>query len=303
MKRRAARYIALAMIPAVLGGLWGGAAALAAQPDGGGVATLPPAQGTDTGPIEFSAKFPSLEGSTNEVFEFEVYIKPSSEEHMGKYDFNVVKPSGWQAGVYGSYPKKLVTSIDFTGENIHSETVEVHAFATPGKAPNPGEYVLTLEISKADNPDFMSTIDLTAVVTENYSLNMSPESGRLNADVNAGKENHVSVLLRSTGTGNIEDITLEAEAPEEWAVVFDPASVDTLEAGLTQTLDLVITPPKNAIAGDYVVSLNADSENAADSIDIRVTVMTSTIWGWAGIGIAAGVIAGLVVMFRRWGRR
>ena len=62
---------------------------------------------------------------------------------------------------------------------------------------------------------------------------------------------------------------------------------------------------RKTIAGDYMVAISASPESgyAFGNIDVRVTVLTPTIWGWVGIGIVVLVIAGLAVMFMRLGRR
>jgi uncharacterized membrane protein len=38
-------------------------------------------------------------------------------------------------------------------------------------------------------------------------------------------------------------------------------------------------------------------------MEFRVTVRASTAWGWVGIGIIIFVIAGLVLLFVKMGRR
>ena len=73
--------------------------------------------------------------------------------------------------------------------------------------------------------------------------------------------------------------------------------------GVEREVDVIVTPPEKTIAGDYLLTLKADSEKGADDLEMRITVLASTLWGWAGIGIAAGVIAGLIILFRRLGRR
>ena len=62
-------------------------------------------------------------------------------------------------------------------------------------------------------------------------------------------------------------------------------------------------PPEKAIAGDYSITLNSDSPKANDDVELRVTVVTPTIWGWVGIGIVLAVIVGLALLFRQLGRR
>jgi len=80
--------------------------------------------------------------------------------------------------------------------------------------------------------------------------------------------------------------------------------VESLEPGLAQEVTVTMKPPDKVIAGDYAITLFADSEEySADPLKMRVTVMTPTIWGWVGILIVLAVIAGLAVIFRRLGRR
>jgi len=44
-------------------------------------------------------------------------------------------------------------------------------------------------------------------------------------------------------------------------------------------------------------------EGSEDAVEFRVTVKASQVWGWAGIGIIALVILGLILTFRFLGRR
>jgi uncharacterized membrane protein len=51
------------------------------------------------------------------------------------------------------------------------------------------------------------------------------------------------------------------------------------------------------------VNLSAEAGKVTKNMELRVTVKASTAWGWVGIGIIILVIAGLVVLFVRMGRR
>jgi len=72
-------------------------------------------------------------------------------------------------------------------------------------------------------------------------------------------------------------------------------------------IEVTVKPPSKTIAGDYMTTLKFDADpelsTAPPELEIRVTVSTPTKWGWIGAGIIAAVIAGLVVGFRRFGRR
>jgi len=99
-------------------------------------------------------------------------------------------------------------------------------------------------------------------------------------------------------------MTFSSTKPEGWEITYTPKEIDSLGAGLTQEVDVVITPPDKTIAGDYGITLRGLAEQGlSDTIELRVTVLTSTIWGWVGILIVVVVVAGLAVLFWRLGRR
>jgi uncharacterized membrane protein len=52
-----------------------------------------------------------------------------------------------------------------------------------------------------------------------------------------------------------------------------------------------------------VATFRAVAQQANASTDIRVTIETSLVWGVIGIGIVAIVLVGLLLVFRRFGRR
>ena len=52
--------------------------------------------------------------------------------------------------------------------------------------------------------------------------------------------------------------------------------------------------------GIVQVAINID---AVDSLEVRVTVTQSTIWGWLGILIVIAVLGGLGGLFLKLGRR
>ena len=133
---------------------------------------------------------------------------------------------------------------------------------------------------------------------------MTTSSGLLNTEANVGEENHFSILLKNSGSTAIENITLSSTKPTGWTVSFKPEKVDLLESGLSQEIDVLIEPPTKTIAGDYEITLKAASaEYTPDSMKVRVTVLSPTIWGWVGVIIVLLVIAGLGVVFWRLGRR
>ena len=75
--------------------------------------------------------------------------------------------------------------------------------------------------------------------------------------------------------------------------------------GQTANATVSITPASSAIAGDYIVTLSAraDQVTTPQTIQLRTTVETSSIWGFVGIALIVLVLIGLFLVFRRYGRR
>ena len=69
--------------------------------------------------------------------------------------------------------------------------------------------------------------------------------------------------------------------PSGWKVTVDPADgLATIAPNQTGTINAVITPASDAVAGDYVVTFKSSATEDATGADaqIRFTVETSPIW-------------------------
>ena len=250
--------------------------------------------------LELECKYPILSGESGESFEFEVELKYQGIERR-RFDLITSVPPDWIAFVMAGYPQKQIPAIEIgPAEYSVTESLKVQFAPLFWKPPEPGDYVLTLETSSGD---LKETIELNVEITARYGFSLDTATGRLNTEITAGEDNHISILLENTGTAAVEDITLSSTKPEGWSITFNPTKVDSLEKGLTQEVDVVIKPPRKTIAGDYRVYLKANSEKGSEDLELRVTVLTPTIWGWVGILIVLAIIAGLAVMFWRLGRR
>ena len=305
---RGVRYLlCLALLCAVPSGLFGDRVALAAQESGNSSPTPPPNEEQppeeQTPPkerIELLAQFPVLENTVGASFKFEVTVEYRIKERR-TFELNLTLPPGWNGTPKSSTPENAISAFEPEPQNM-SEKLIVEVWPV-GNLPEPGEYTFTFEIASGD---LQSSIDLKAVVVEpvlRYDLSMFIPTERTGIQAKAGEDNHISIMIMNSASGDLEDITLSSEKPEGWEVTFTPSSLDTLEPGLSQEVDVVIKPPSGTEAGDYPVILKATSEKSDSDLELRVAVPTSTAWGGIGIGIAAGVIAGLIIWFRRLGKR
>ena len=287
----------------VLGGLVGNQVVLATQESSSGSFLLLPnqEQPPPEEKLELVCKYPSFEGNSGDSFDFEVNLKwLGSEARL--FDLAITEvPPKWRAAIMGGYTAREIPVIGLEPEMGYPEKITIKFAPLPGELPEPGEYVVTLEASSGD---IKEAIELKAVVTTLYRFAFYTASGRLNTEVTAGEENHFSIMVFNTGQAVIDKIDLLSSKPSGWSITFNPDTVESLEPGLAQEVDVVIKPPRKTIAGDYMVTMSTISKDLPKrEIEIRVTALTPTVWGWVGILIVLAVIADVAVMFRRLGRR
>ena len=305
-KMRVVQYLlCFLLVLGLVGGLAVNKAAFAAkQSIEGHLTTLPNQEGQEPEPkLEITAKYPEMEGKSGDSYEFEIDINYAMAKEARIFDLNVIVPENWVTTVRPTYGggDTDISAVRMQANVNFPEKVKLVAIPLPWALPDPGEYTITLE---ATSGDIKGSIDLKAIVTARYNFEMYTETGRLNTEAKSGKENHFTIKLTNTGSAAIDDISFSTTGkPQGWSVTYTPEKIDKLEAGLTQDVDVVIEPPPDTIAGDYSMTLRSESNEFNDSLDIRVTVLAPTIWGWVGIIIVVLVIIGLAVLFRQLGRR
>lgn len=232
-------------------------------------------------------------------FEFEVALKYTGSQPRD-FDLLATGPSGWTMGIKPSYGEQLIRSIRLQPNQEFPDKVRVIATPPTYGIPDPKEYTVNFEASSGN---IRGTVTLTAVITATYSLYLVPTTGLYNTKATAGRDNFYSISIQNMGSGTIENIKFSSSKPDGWTVEFKPDKMDSLGATNFQTVDVNIKPAPKAIAGDYQITLAADATQTIESIDVRVTVQTPSVWGWVGVGIILVVIAGVAGVFMRFSRR
>lgn len=247
--------------------------------------------------VTFDIPYPEVRAKSGSTFEFKADLSFSGDEDT-TFDIVVEAPQGWYVSVQPSYQASEISAIKLNPGS--SESLKV--VATPLVKMEPGDYTITLT---AENEDLglSATTDLVAVVTATYQLDLNTKSGRLSTEITSGKDNKYILLLKNNSSTSVENITLSASEPEGWTVTFDQDKIETLAADGQEEIEATIKPPEKTIAGDYMITFNVNSENSTDSLELRATVLTPTLWGWVGIGIIVIVIVGVAIIFARLGRR
>jgi len=295
------------LLSGVLGGLFGGQVVLAAQESSNNSPLLPPNQEQPQpeepteDKLELVTRFPILESTAGSIFTFEVTFDYQGSKRR-VFDLNLILPPGWGGIFMSSYPEAEISAFEPEPGQARQD-VDVLVAPSTEKLPEPGEYVFTVEATSGDVSD---SIELKAIVTPaplKYRFNMWLSTLRNDIQLRAGEDNHVSLLVINAESGSLENIALSSETPEGWNVVFTPSKVETLEPGVTQEVDVLITMPPNTEAGDYPIMLRGSSEKFDYDLELRAEVLGTTAWGGVGVGVTIAVIVGLVFWFRRAGRR
>jgi uncharacterized membrane protein len=158
-------------------------------------------------------------------------------------------------------------------------------------------------VVRAVSGSVIAEAPLQVEITGSFSMTLDTSDGRLNARVSSGNPALLNLVVTNTGTAPIQAVTLAATPPSGWTVDFDTETIDVLPPNQPATVQATITPSADSLAGDYVITIRASSDDANDSIEIRTTVETSPLGYVIGIGVLIAVAAGLFFVFQRYGRR
>ncbi len=122
-------------------------------------------------------------------------------------------------------------------------------------------------------------------------------------EVKPGQANLVYLEVRNAGTETITNIKLTADKPEGWTVTFTPGEIASLAGGDFRTVDVSITPDRAAGRGNYPVTFIATANEMRRVMTVSLRVESGTsVWLWAGVVLAAIVVAGFIFIFIRSNR-
>lgn len=244
---------------------------------------------------ELVAQYPALQGPAGAQFDYRVTLKNTGGTKQ-LFSLAAQAPRGWEVAIHPAYQDKRIANISVDAGGSESLDIKV---TTPRQVAA-GEYEVALQ---AVGDGVQDETRLKVVITGSYDLRLEPATGRYNATVTASKEGPVNLEVRNTGTAPLQNINFSHYAPSNWKVTFTPERLDTLEPGESRQVQAVIQPGAKTIAGDYVVSFTASTNEASRNAEFRVAVETPTVWGWVGVGLIVMVVAGVGATFRYYGRR
>lgn len=250
----------------------------------------------DTGGIKISSQYPVLTSASGQTLKFTIDLKNETNKPLPT---NLVAqaPQGWTVRFKPQFGDQQISSIQLKENGSETLSVEID---TPASA-EAKEYPITIQ---ARAGAFEAAANVKVSLKGTQDLKMGSLAGTLNTSVIAGTKTPIDFVVGNAGTAPIRNLNFVTKKPsDKWTVEFRPDKIDALGPGEVRQIKMEILAPDRTIAGDYMLTLTANSPEANKSADFRVTVSTPTIWSWIGFAIVGLVVLGLAAVFFRLGRR
>lgn len=139
---------------------------------------------------------------------------------------------------------------------------------------------------------------------KNKAFSIRPIPGEYNKKVIPGEQNTLHLEVHNIGNIPITNIRLSTEIPDDWEIEVDPTTIEHLNTGGIQTVNLSVMPVREASRDRYQITVIADANEIKRVSSLYVRVDTgSSIWTWIGAGIALVVIVVFIYVFKRFGRQ
>ena len=250
----------------------------------------------DTGGLKLTSQYPVLSTPSGQTLKFTIDLKNETNKPLTT-SLSTQAPTGWTVRFKPQYGDTQISSIQLK-ENA-SETLSVE-IDSPARA-EAAEYPITV---RARAGAFEAATSLKVTLKGQQDLRMGTTAGTLSTSVTAGKKAPIDFVVLNAGTAPIRNLSFITKKPsDKWTIEFKPDKLDALDPGQAKEIKMEILAPDRTIAGDYALTVTANSADITKSTEFRITVSTPTIWGWIGFGIVGLVVLGLAAVFFRLGRR
>jgi len=249
------------------------------------------------GSVELTTDFPNLRGSTSSNFRYNLTLINNTNQQL-TFGLETDSPAGWTVDAKPSGESQAATATVDAGSDA-----QVQVTAEPPSDAPAGQYPIVVRAVGGPVP---VEAQLSIEITGSFGLSLDTVDGRLNARAQAGSPSTLNVIVFNTASSPLTNVQLTASPPRDWKITFDPETIDQIPVDGQQPVTVTIEPARDALAGDYLLTVRAtsqDESSATDSIEVRTTVETSPIGYLIGIAILVAVAIGLFFVFQRYGRR
>ncbi|MDL2260110.1 NEW3 domain-containing protein [Deltaproteobacteria bacterium OttesenSCG-928-K17] len=247
-------------------------------------------------PLTLASSYPQVRGPSDGRFSFSLDLRNSGAEDA-LIGLSAAAPDGWELYFKPSYEDKQISSIQIPKGQSRSLVLDVRPAAGAGAG------VFPIRV-RAESGQGTAETGLTVELTGTYKIKLFPANELLSAATEPGRPVAMNFFVMNEGSALQRQVRLLPLAPDNWKVEIKPEVIADLAEGRTPAqVTLTVTPPDNALIGDYGLGLVAEGERAKSSLDLRLTLKARAVWAWLGAGLIVLVVAALALAFRRLGRR
>jgi uncharacterized membrane protein len=244
--------------------------------------------------IKITTKFPEVTVEAGEVIEYQITVANLGDTNKLLF-LSIAPPTDWKA-VFKSGATEI-TRLDIDAGSSEALTIEV----TPPSTVSLDSYDIPVQIKSETGTVFAET-DLKATIVGAYALDL--ELSTLLTSTNSGDSTSFTATVTNTGFSYVTAVGINFDVEDGWDVTISPAQVELLRPQESVTFNVLVDTPEGTVAGDYMVTLAAVSDQVSSSqTQVRTTVTTSTSWGLYGLGLAVVLIVALVLIFKKFKRR
>lgn len=245
--------------------------------------------------LTLEPQLPSLRGTAKSNFEYQLNVKNDSGRNL-VVSLAAQAPQNYETSFTEQYGSQELSSIPVEAGQSKTVKLKVRPPSTVGA----GRYPVAV---KASAEDASAEANVALEISGAPRLTLAGRDGIVSGRAEAGKETTIPLIITNTGTAAADEIELTSTAPNGWKINFEPKSVDRIAPGANKEVQVQVTPPEKAIAGDYAPTFNVAARGENASTQFRVAVSTSTMWGIVGAGIIAIALLIMVGAVARFGRR
>ncbi len=245
--------------------------------------------------LSFEVDLPTVRGRPDTTFRYNVTLRNEGDENLN-VDLLPQAPPAFRVTIKSAGQE--VTTIPLEADESERLSIEVEPLLRIIPA---DDYPITI---RAQGGEASASVELTAQVVGQSSLNLTTPDERLSGEIEAGSTSTVTLLVQNTGSAAAQGIDMSASSPSGWTVEFDPEEIGEIGPGEQQEVTVNVRPADKALAGDYMLTFRArPEEGTTESLEYRVTVRTSTLWGIVGIVLIAVAVGVVALAVARFGRR
>jgi uncharacterized repeat protein (TIGR01451 family) len=245
--------------------------------------------------LKVDTALPALRGTAKSSFEYQLSIKNDSGRNL-TVSFTAQAPKNFETSFTEAYGSQELSSVAIEA----GKSKDVKLKVRPPSTVDAGTYPVSVTVSAEGAT---AKTDVSLEIIGQPRLSISGRDGLLSMRAEAGQQATFPIVVTNTGSAPADDIELSGSAPSGWKVEFNPKTIAKIEPGKDAEAQALVTPTEKSLAGDYQTTIRAASRGETASSQVRVTVVTSTVWGIAGVGIIAAALLIMVGAVVRFGRR